>query len=76
MPPLCSAAEAAAMSCRAQAAPPLPREIRESLFVTVRDDGSALVLLGEHFVTCSDCRRAAAVVIVRGTRYRCVDCDG
>jgi len=76
VPPLCSAAEAAAMSCRAQAAPPLPREIRESLFVTVRDDGSALVLLGEHFVACPDCRRAAAVVIVRGNRYRCVECDG
>jgi len=63
-------------ACRSQAAPPLPREIRESLFVTVRPDGSALVLLGEQTVTCPDCRRAAAMVIVRGTRYRCVDCDG
>ena len=40
------------MTCRVQAAPPLPRAIRESLFVTVRDDGSALVLLGEQYVTC------------------------
>ena len=64
------------MTCRSQTAPPPPRAIRESLFVTVRDDGSALVLLGEHVVTCPDCRRAAAMVIVRGTRYRCVDCDG
>ena len=30
------------MTCRTQAAPPLPRAIRESLFVTVRDDGSGL----------------------------------
>jgi len=72
------------MTCRVQAAPPLPREIRESLFVTVRDDGSALVLLGEQHVACPDCRRAAALVIVRpaasglerGMCYRCVDCDG
>ncbi|OHC90157.1 MAG: hypothetical protein A2095_11270 [Sphingomonadales bacterium GWF1_63_6] len=64
------------MTCRTQAAPPLPRAIRESLFVTVRDDGSALVLLGEQHVTCQDCHRAAAMVIVRGTRYRCVDCEG
>jgi len=64
------------MTCRSQAAPPLPREIRESPYVTIRDDGSALVLPGEHIVTCPDCRRAAALVIVRGTRYRCVDCGG
>jgi len=63
------------MTCRTQAAPPLPREIRESPFVTVRDDGSALVLLGEQVIACQDCHRAAAMVIVRGNRYRCVDCD-
>ena len=63
------------MTCRVQAAPPLPREIRESPFVTVRDDGSALVLLGEQVIACQDCHRAAAMVIVRGNRYRCVDCD-
>ena len=64
------------MTCRVQAAPPLPRAIRESLFVPGRAGGSALVLLGEPSVACPDCRRAAAMVIVRGTRYRCVDCDG
>ena len=63
------------MTCRTQAAPPLPREIREPPFVTVRDDGSALVLLGEQVIACQDCHRAAAMVIVRGNRYRCVDCD-
>ncbi|HAM55576.1 MAG TPA: hypothetical protein DCQ64_09275 [Candidatus Rokubacteria bacterium] len=64
------------MTCRAQAAPPLPREIRESPFVAVRDDGSAVVFVGALYVTCQDCHRAASLVIVRGTRYRCVECDG
>ena len=65
------------MTCRAQTAPPLPREIRESPYMTVRPDGSALVLVSDgETVTCPDCRRGAAMVIVRGTRYRCVECDG
>ena len=71
-------------ACRAQAAPPLSREIRESPFVAVRNDGSALVFVGALYVTCQDCQRASSLVIVRpaasglerGMRYRCVDCDG
>jgi len=63
-----------AVTCRASAAPPLPRAIRESPYVRVLDDGSVLVWIVEGTVECPTCHRAAAFVTVTGTRYACVPC--